>query len=332
MMDGKKHFILCDTMWSAMYNITEPEWKAYLDYRRMQGYNAYQFNMLHQWDGGEPNLGIYGFERNKDGSFNFSKMNDGYFTAARKKAETGREKGFIPMPFVLHASYVAGTWVEEQGNASVMPLEIVEPFARKTAETFLGLDPVYIIAGDTNLDSEISKEYFRRVLKTVKGVDPGALCTFHLSPDTDLPEEFSKSELYDFYALQPGHTIHNSHYSYSLTLKYYFDKKKRPVVNDEFFYEGHGYGHENYGRYGVFEQRKSIWQSILSGAKGGVAYGAHGLWGWNDPEKEFMNSSYAGPAFTWQTALRFPGAWEGSFATYMVEKYNLFELVPYDGV
>ena len=332
LMDGKKHFILCDTMWTAMYNITIPEWKAYLDYRRMQGYNSYQFNMIQQWDGGEPNLGIYAFERNADGSFDFSKMSDEYFAHAREKAQIALEKGFIPVVFVLHASYVAGSWLDTAQNKHIMPIECVEPYTKKVAETFLGLNPVYVAAGDTNLKSEVTRDYFWRVLKTLKKIDPEALCAFHLQPDVDLMEEFSESELLDFYALQPGHRIQDSHYSYSLTLQYYNEKKKRPIINDEFFYEGHGFGHENYGRYSVFEQRKSIWQSILAGAKAGIAYGAHGLWGWYDTSKDFANSAFAGPAFTWQTALRFPGAWEGSFSKYIVEQYDLFELVPYDGV
>ena len=330
--DGKKFFILCDTIWSAIYNISDSEWKAYLDYRKMQGYNALQFNIIQQWDGGTPDLGIYGFAVKEDGTFDFNQINHAYFDRARNMMELAVSMGFIIIVFVLHASYTAGTWATKGREEFIMPLDVVGPFAAETAKTFLGLDPIYIVAGDTDLKNEITRQYFWEALNSVKKTDPEALCSFHLQPNVDLPEEFSESELYNFYTLQPGHCVADFHYSYSLTLDYYQNKKKRPIINDEFFYEGHGYTGENYGRYGVFDQRKSIWQSILSGAKGGIAYGAHGLWGWNNPNKEFKNSVFAGPAFTWQTALRFNGAWEGSFARYIFEQYDLFDLVPYDGI
>ena len=330
--DGKKTFLLCDTVWSAVYNISDSEWRAYLDYRKMQGYNAVQFNSIQQWDGGTPDLGIYPFERKSDETFDYYKPNAAYFERARSMMQLAADMGFIPMVFVLHASYTAGTWAVKGREEHIMPQDVVRPFAKMVAETFVGLDPIYIVAGDTNLDNDVTKQYFWEALRGVKEADPEGLCTFHLVPGEELPEEFTQSELYEYYALQPGHRVVEFHNSYSMPWDYYFNKKRRPIINDEFFYEGHGHTGEHYGRYDEFDQRKSIWQSILSGAKGGIAYGAHGLWGWNNPDKEFKNSSYAGPAFTWQTALRFEGAWEGSFAKYIFDQYDLFDLVPFDGI
>jgi len=57
MRDGKELFILCDTFWTALYNPSVDEWSDYLDFRKLQNYNAVQFNALIQWDGGKPDSG-----------------------------------------------------------------------------------------------------------------------------------------------------------------------------------------------------------------------------------------------------------------------------------
>ena len=334
---GEKLFILCDTMWAGLYNIPDLEWKAYLDYRRMQGFNAVQFNMLHQWDGGDSDLGLYPYERNEKGVYDYSKPNEEYFTHARKMFEYAHSLGFIPIIFALHASYIAGTWAVKGREEFIMPLDYVDAFAEKTAKTFLGLDPIYIAGADTDFSNDITYEYFRKMLSGIKKTDPDALCSFHLGTQIegvpiDLPNEFANSPLYDYYTLQPGHDIRSFSNAYKLISDYYLNKPKKPIINDEFFYEGYSYTDENYGKYNEFDQRKAIWWALLSGAKAGIGYGAQGLWFWHNPDKPYLNIAHGGEAFTWQTALRFEGAWEASFAKHIVEKYDLFDVIPYTGI
>jgi hypothetical protein len=329
-MDGKDIFILCDTFWSALYNPTENEWLDYLRYRKMQGYNAVQFNALHQWDGGLPETGLLPFITKPDGTFDFYRYNEEYFDRAKRMVGTASEMGFIPIVFVLHASYVKGTWATASRPEYIMPYELVKPYAQKIAALFKEFNPIYIVAADTNFPETETKNYYMAALEGVKSEDPEGLCSFHLTPNVPLPDEFMNSEMIDFYCLQPGHNINNQDNMYKMINEYYNAPITRPVINDEFSYEGHSHTGEAYGRYGVFEQRKCIWQSILSGSTAGIAYGAHGLWGWHRAGKSFENSAYAGGAFTWQTALRFKGAWEGSFAKFIMERFNLFDIVPSD--
>ena len=54
--DGQPFFYLADTCWSAFTNITLEEWEEYLNYRRLQGFNALQINVLAQWDSSLPYL------------------------------------------------------------------------------------------------------------------------------------------------------------------------------------------------------------------------------------------------------------------------------------
>ena len=67
---------------------------------------------------------------------------------------------------------------------------------------------------------------------------------------------------------------------------------------------------------------------IDSGAKAGIAYGAHGVWSWYKYGKEFKNKNYGGKASSWQTTLRFKGARDASFVKWLFEIYDLFDLEP----
>jgi len=330
MKDGKKTFILADTVWTALYNPTETEWDYYLEYRRMQNFNAIQLSVLHQWDGGIPDSGLYPFALKENGNFDFYQFNDAYFARAKKMLTKAADKGFIPMLVILHASYTANTWAVKNRPEAVMPLEIVEKYSEYAAGLFKDLNPIYIVAGDTDLHNETTRAYFHTALNAVKKADPAGLTCFHLTPGTELPDEFVSSPLLDFYILQPGHRGDKTCFAYEMTQEYYNKPVKRPILNGEFYYEGHSHTQELYGRYGEFDQRRAMWQSVLSGSKSGIGYGAQGLWGWYRHGKEFANINYGGTAFSWQTALHFKGAWEGSFVKYIFEQYDMFDIEPCD--
>ncbi|MDR0472230.1 MAG: DUF4038 domain-containing protein [Treponema sp.] len=326
--NGKKTFILADTVWTGLSNASETEWDAYLDYRRMQNYNALQLSVLQQWDGGAPDSGLYPFALKENGFFDYNRLNAEYFSRALKLLTKAVETGFIPMLIILHASYTAGTWAVKDRPEAVMPLDVVKSYSEYAANMFKHLNPIYIVAGDTNFNDEKTNLYFRTALESVKKADPSGLTCFHLTAGADLPDEFVKSPLLDFYILQPGHRGDKTCMAYGLIQEYYQKTEKRPIVNGEFFYEGHSYTQELYGRYNAFDQRRAMWQSVLAGAKAGIGYGAQGLWGWYRQGKEFGNEGYGGKAFPWHVALNFKGAWEGSFLKYIFDQYDLFDIEP----
>jgi len=104
---------------------------------------------------------------------------------------------------------------------------------------------------------------------------------------------------------------------------------KRPIVNGEPCYEGMGSFkfYNKYGRFDNFEVRKAIWQSLLSGAKAGVAYGAHGIWSWQK-KGEYPVAKIWDTPYPWSVALRLPGAFDASFAKWVFERYDLFDIRP----
>jgi len=159
---------------------------------------------------------------------------------------------------------------------------------------------------------------------------PDALTTMHIWGDsTDMPSEIKDSDYIDFYMYQSGHKIKLQHYSYQFAKEFYHSKIKRPILNSEPCYESGGH-YEEYGRFTDFNVRKAVWQSLLSGAKAGVTYGAQGIWGWQRKGKAgFMEKAFDA-AFDWRTALKLKGAWDLSFAKYIFETYDLFDIEPAD--
>ena len=102
---------------------------------------------------------------------------------------------------------------------------------------------------------------------------------------------------------------------------------KRPVVNSEPPYEGHGRVGER-TRFNAFDIRKATWQSLLSGARMGITYGAHGVWSCHRRGMNFLNAQRSFEPYAWDEALLLDGAWDVGFARYLFETYNLFAANP----
>ena len=90
--DGEKFFYLADTCWSVFTNASFDEWEYYLEYRRMQGFNALQINVLPQHDRSESSNYMDPFELTPTGDWDFSKLNEKYFDRAEKMVEIAIKK------------------------------------------------------------------------------------------------------------------------------------------------------------------------------------------------------------------------------------------------
>lgn len=325
-------FYLADTAWTALYNPNFKEWEEYLEYRSMQGFNALQMTLLTLLEGGRPDTDIYPFKVSSQNKFDFYVINEEYFKRAQIILSMALEKGFIPAIVVLWSNYVKGTSMSKNDPKNIMPFDIVKPYTEYLVKMFSPYNPIYMISGDTDFLTEHSTLYYLTAMETIKNLCPDALVTFHLGGGlSQLPEDILYSKLYDFYLYQSGHNIENQECAYKLAKAFYEKPVKRPVINGEPCYEGHYFGGK-YGRYNEFNVRKAIWQSLLSGAKAGVTYGAHGIWGWYKDSKEVSNECYGGKQMPWRTAMKLKGAWDAAFAKWIFETYDLFDLEPNDAI
>jgi hypothetical protein len=206
-----------------------------------------------------------------------------------------------------------------------MPFDAVAPYAAFAAARFQRFDPIFFISGDTRFESPEEAPYYMAALEAVKQICPDALLTMHLHPQGDLPRAFM--EAVDFYMYQSGHGAESQHQPYTFAEKFAAYSVKRPVVNSEPPYEGHGrIGTRT--RFDAFDIRKATWQSLLAGAKMGITYGAHGVWSAHKRGMNFLNAPRSFEPFTWEEALLLDGAWDVGFARYLFETYNLFAANP----
>jgi hypothetical protein len=333
MKEGKPFFYLADTVWCAFTNPAEDEWEQYLDYRRQQGFNALQINILPQWDrsrskrDAESRFGLEPFELNDDGCWDFAAPQEDYFQRARKMVGMAQDRGFLPALVLLWCDFVAGTWGSRKFPDHVMPVDAVVPYVDYVTRLFSPCHPVYLVSGDTDLSSRVSIEIYLSAMETVKKNSPHCLTTLHLNPAAHLPDAIADSPYLDFYMYQSGHQAKNRNLTFELADRYCSMTVKRPVVNGEPCYEGHGIvGGE--GRHSAFDVRRAIWQSLLSGAKAGVTYGAHGVWPWHRRESHFPSKAHSDIPFLWREAMHFRGAQDAAFAKWAFEDYGLFDLQP----
>ena len=294
----------------------------------MQGFNALQINILPQWDRSESDHDrLEPFQTTDSGSWDFSKPQDTYFSKAKQMVAMAREKGFLPALVLLWCNYVKDTWGSKRLPGYEIPKEAVHPYVKYVCEIFGEYKPMFLVSGDTDLKSQEAIDIYLAALDAAKEFCPDALTTFHLNPSTDLPQQVIDAPGLDFYMYQSGHHAEEQANAYTLAQRFATKSVKRPVVNGEPCYDGHGFG-DNYGRFSAFHVRRAVWQSLLSGAKAGFTYGAHGIWNWHEQGKAFPNPQFSSQPYSWRTAMRFQGAWDAGFVKWVFETYELFDIEP----
>lgn len=330
---GKPLFYLADTVWSAFTNATLEEWEEYLDYRRMQGFNVLQINILRQWDASGSDLELEPFAEHEDGTTNYSVYNERYFDRAEVMVRMAAERGFTPALVLLWCNYVPDTWATKFQKNHKMPLEAVKPYVTYAVNRFSKFNPVYLVSGDTDFPSEEANAYYQTALETVKRISPSSLTTLHIQGRLrNIPETFANHEGLDFYMYQSGHNSEFQAYAHEIAEHFYNQTPVRPVINGEPCYEQISYSRNVYGRYSAFDARKAAWQSLLAGGGAGVTYGAHGIWSWHKKGKSFgivEGEGFDSP-YDWRSALRFEGAWDYSFIKYLFDQYKLVGAKPLD--
>lgn len=332
--NSKPCFYLADTCWSAFTNISEDDWEYYLDYRKSQGFNVLQINMLQQWDASQTRLNYKPFAVKEDGTFDFSKYNESYFERADRMFEMAYERGITIALVLLWVNYLPDTWASKMPihQLGIFPKEMVVGYVDKIMALYDKYEPIYVISGDTDFPSdEVVKQYFNVAINRVKENNPNALTTLHIrGRERDLPPLIKDNPNLDFYMFQSGHNIEFTDGSYRLAEYFYGLEPIRPLLNSEPCYEMMGYSRRVYGRFSREDVRKAAWQSVLSGAHSGITYGAHGIWSWHNSRLVF--DSKVGEAFEspydWRDALHFKGAWDYAFIKHFMEDNGLFDLYP----
>ncbi|MEY8462225.1 apiosidase-like domain-containing protein [Streptococcus merionis] len=328
--DGKPYFYLADTCWSAFTNISEADWSYYLDFRKAQGFNTIQVNLLWQWDASTPAFHIMPYAQSENGAFDFNQPNSEYFDRVYRMMKVARDKEMTIGLVLLWVNYLPDTWAQGINDLNTFPLDMVETYIEEVVRRYDAFLPIYIVSGDTDFPNDTVTEYFTRALKRLKELSPNALTTLHLcGPDSNIPDSIMNNPNLDFYTFQSGHDVNSPQIIHHLTTRFR-EKVTRPLLNAEPCYEMMGYGPMVYGRFDRFDVRRAAWQSVLSGANAGMTYGAHGIWSWYEPN--LPNDTKAYPVFDrpypWREALKFEGANDYAFLKRFMEAHDFHTLKP----
>lgn len=327
--DNKPFFWLADTIWTAFTNPTDEEWLEYLNLRASQGFNVLQINALPQWDRSGAVHSRYPFPTHDDGkTFDFTTFDESYWKHAAWQLSKAVKHGFTPAIVVQWSNYVPNTWASNLIAENVISDELVEPIVRKICSTFNQFDPVYIISGDTDFDSQEPIDRYITITKQVKALAPESLICYHIKGRYDvLPDNLAHEA--NFYLYQSGHNISAQDGAHTLALSFTNRPEAKPIINSEPCYEQIGYSHMIYGRFRQPDCRRALWLSLTGGASAGITYGAHGVWNWQNPKAPQPMALGEGflAAMPHTEAIHFPGALDFCFAKEIVSKYDLFELV-----
>lgn len=331
--NGAPFFWLADTVWSAFTNASLDEWRLYLDVRKKQGFNTLQINILPQWDRSVRDEIIHPFAIDENTStYVISKHNPIYFEHARKMVQMAKEQDFEVALVLLWCSYIPDTWADKIKRTVLINLDDVNEYTELVSSYFSEFDPVYIISGDTDFEQEKTSDYYETSLNKIKQLAPNCLTTLHIRGRlSDLPQKLQENPGLDFYVYQSGHNSLFPDCAWQLAEVFSAKQPTKPVINMEPCYEMMGYSRNIYGRFGRFDVRKAAWQSVLSGARAGITYGAHGVWSWHHADSAFGETVGEGflTPFTWHDALHFEGAWDYAFIKELFDQYNLYDIEPW---
>lgn len=321
---GSPWVLVADTAWSAFADAGLDEWRAYVRRRAEQGFNTVLVSVLPilhdravRADAREP------FAVDPDGHYRFDQPDGDYFSRAVEMTRIAADGGLRLALVVLWCNYVPGTWGAERTPWAVMPEPLRNEYLELVVARFAGFDPILVISGDEHFHEDEPTRVYGDALARVKRIAPECLTTLHSTPDADLPPELADSPLLDLYSYQAGHDLQRQDRAWQLAELYRSKSVRRPVVDLEPCYEGHGYG-AGAGRFRASHVRSATWWSITGGAAAGIGYGAHGVWQWYRPGARFTNPGFSLEPFPFDVAMGFPGAADVGFAGALVRDTALY--------
>lgn len=331
--DGRSFFLMSDTDWMAFQKLSVEEFEQITALRKHQGFNAMQISVLPvTHDNAVSNRDMHPFHV-VEGKYQFDRINEEYFDKASAMLEVMKKYEMIPFLHLFWCNYIPDTWAAKLSPDTVIPFEYIKPLTVYFVKRFDCFEPIYSVSGDTAFETDRVTEYYLEILNTLYTVAPGSLTTMHLSPLGDPPAVLRQHPQYHFYSYQASHSLSEqeatSHQTNMLKLSALFCGKaeKKPIVDTEPCYEGHGYAYA-YGRFKAFDIRHATWQSLLSGASAGITYGAHGIWQFFRDGDVFKSCDFSSQPFNWHAALTFEGAWDVGFAKWLFERYDMFGVAP----
>ena len=301
--DGAPFFFLADTAWNGALLSTRDDWETYLRTRAGQGFSAVQF-VTTQWraapDGDlKKELAYTGTEK--------IVINPAFFRRLDEKVAALNRAGLLAVPVMLWA--INGGSNPQVNPGVSLPEDQAVLLARYMVARWGAGHVAWILGGDADYRGA-KAERWKRIGRAVFGDIPHAPVTMHPGGMQWVWQEFADERWYGFVGYQSGHGDDDN------TLRWQTDgppavdwmrPPHRPFVNLEPCYENH-LAYQSRRPIAPEQVRRAMYWSLLHTPTAGVAYGGHGVWGWDDGTRPPTDHAGSGVPLPWQQALTMPGA------------------------
>ena len=301
--DGTPFFWLADTAWNGPLLSSTADWAQYLKERSRQKFSgvqwvATQFRAAPDGDA-KKQLAYVGKEK--------ISINPAFFQRLDEKVDAMNAAGLLSIPVLL--------WAIQGGeNAEVNPgVSLADDqailLARYMVARWSGNAVAWILGGDGDYRGPKADKW-KRIGQAVFGDIAHAPVTMHPGGMQWVWKEFVDEKWYGFVGYQSGHGDDDKTLRWITEGPASEDWAKlphRPFINLEPPYENH-LAYQSKKPHTPESVRRAIYWSLLCSPTAGVAYGGHGVWGWDDGTKPPTDHAYTGTPLPWQKALTMPGA------------------------
>jgi hypothetical protein len=299
--DGTPFFYLGDTVWNGALLSSDSDWERYLDDRVEKGFSAIQFIAHAPWTAGPTDLeGREAFDEE-------GRPDEKFFKRMDRRMEAINARGLLAVPVLAWAANFGASARLNMGH--MLAADELIPMLRYMVERLGRHHVMWVLAGDGVYNFWRARKW-KKVGRAVFGqAKERSLVMMHPAGLTWPYARFADEDWLDVYGYQ------SSHSEDPRALRWLqrgpaaesWKKRARPTINLEPVYEGIGgsRGRAPFGREAV---RRAVCWSLLNAPTAGVAYGAHGLWGWHYRAMEALNHTGLGVGERWDVAMNFPGS------------------------
>lgn len=329
--DGTPFFWLGDTVWEMAWKSTPEQLTAYLDDRQSKGYSIIQVvtmsHQVFQSFGVENRLGQQYFLNN-----DLDQLNPRYFDYIDDIVREAGKRDMIVVLVPLWAYMMELHYVPEY-HAYNLSIEQSMNVADYIGARYAGDDVMWIVGGDNAYTTPEMRQFWTDWAIRLKNASGGwHLMTIH-------PKGYASS--FDFFPpetpwmdLQMYQSSHlaGGDYTWQAARRGFALNPVKPVINGEPTYEDIYHNLWEPGdtvsvatfRIRPEHVRQAAWESLLSGATGGVTYGGNGVWQWHIPGIPGSHNA----RFFVEKAWTFPGSTHVGIMKKVAEEVEWFSWVP----
>ena len=297
--DGTPFFFLADTCWNGPHLASPAEWDDYLGDRASKRFSAVIFTAPH----------FRALAANADGRTAFTgreriAIDPCYFQRLDRSVDAINERGLLAVPLLLHAGKDT-----DRNSGHFLPADQAVLLARYMIARYDAHHVLWDLVAEGEFHGGGAR-YWKEVARAVFADGKRHPVTLHPYGMDWALYDFADEPWMDVAGYQSAHGDNEAYLrwipegppSTSWNLQ-----PARPFINLEPPYEGHLATHSRLPFDAATVRRHTYWSLFVS-PTAGVAYGGHGVWGWDDGGGAPFAHEQTGPAPSWREALQLPGA------------------------